>query len=72
MCINLATSVRGENGMPARIVVVHDDPTFRDPLVASTDASGHDVASFGDISTAWDALQRSRWTKYNFASSITR
>jgi DNA-binding NtrC family response regulator len=43
--------------MPARIVMVHDDPTFRDPLVASLKASGHDVASFADISTAWDALE---------------
>jgi DNA-binding NtrC family response regulator len=42
--------------MPARIVVVHDEPTFRDPLVASLRASGHDVAAFGDVSLAWDAL----------------
>jgi DNA-binding NtrC family response regulator len=43
--------------MPARIVVVHDDPTFRDPLVASLQASGYDVVSFVDTSAAWDALQ---------------
>jgi DNA-binding NtrC family response regulator len=42
--------------MPARIVVVHDDPTFRDPVVASLKATGHDVASFGDVMLAWDAL----------------
>ena len=43
--------------MPARIVVVHDDPTFREPLVASLQASGHEVASFVDTSAAWDALE---------------
>lgn len=42
--------------MPARIVVVHDEPTFRDPLVASLKASGHDVVAFGDVIEAWDAL----------------
>jgi DNA-binding NtrC family response regulator len=57
ICINPATSVRGENGMPARIVVVHNNPTFREPLAASLKASGHAVASFADISVAWDALE---------------
>jgi DNA-binding NtrC family response regulator len=44
-------------GMPARIVVVHDDPTFRDPLVASLEADGHEVEAFVDTFVAWDALQ---------------
>jgi DNA-binding NtrC family response regulator len=42
--------------MPATIVIVHDNPTFRDPLVASLKASGHDVAAFIDVTAAWDAL----------------
>jgi DNA-binding NtrC family response regulator len=42
--------------MPARIVVVHDEPTFRDPLVASLKASGHDVAAFDDVTSAWNSL----------------
>jgi DNA-binding NtrC family response regulator len=42
--------------MPARILVVHDDSTFREPLAASLKTSGQDVASFADISTAWNAL----------------
>ena len=49
--------------MPARIVVVHDDPTFRDPLVASLKAGGHDVASFVDASAAWGALDAARRTE---------
>ena len=43
--------------MPARIVVVYNDPIFRDPLVTSLQASGHDVASFVDTSAAWNALE---------------
>jgi DNA-binding NtrC family response regulator len=46
--------------MPARIVVVHDDPTFREPLVASLQACGHDVASFVDTNTAWGALTEAK------------
>jgi DNA-binding NtrC family response regulator len=42
--------------MPAKIVIAHDDPTFRDRLVASLKASGHDVAAFNDAAAAWDAL----------------
>src|SRR5690348_9977835 len=43
--------------MPARSVVVHDDPIFRDLLVSSLKDSDQDVASFGDTSRAWDALE---------------
>jgi DNA-binding NtrC family response regulator len=42
--------------MPARIVVVHDELSFRDSLVESLKASGHDVAAFADTIAAWDAL----------------
>jgi DNA-binding response OmpR family regulator len=38
-------------------VVVHDDPTFRDPLVASLKADGHEVAGFADSNVAWNALE---------------
>jgi DNA-binding NtrC family response regulator len=40
--------------------VVHDDPTFRDPLVASLKAEGHDVVGFSDSVAAWDALAAAR------------
>jgi CheY-like chemotaxis protein len=43
--------------MPARIVIVHDEPTFRDPLVASLRAGGHNVISFADASSAWGGLE---------------
>jgi DNA-binding NtrC family response regulator len=38
-------------------VLVHDDPTFRDPLEAALQAQGYEVAAFGDSLLAWDALQ---------------
>jgi DNA-binding NtrC family response regulator len=43
--------------MPARIVLVHDDPAFLDPLESALQAKGHDVAAFDDSLLAWDALQ---------------
>jgi DNA-binding NtrC family response regulator len=46
--------------MPARIVVVHDEPSFLDPLVASLEADGHDVAGFKDSLVAWNALGAAR------------
>jgi CheY-like chemotaxis protein len=45
-----------EEAMPARIVVVHNEPTFREPLVASLKASGYDVTAFEDVSAAWNSL----------------
>jgi DNA-binding response OmpR family regulator len=42
--------------VPARIAVVHDDPTFRDPLADSLRATGVDVATFVDSMAAWGAL----------------
>jgi DNA-binding NtrC family response regulator len=43
--------------MPARIVVVHDDPSFREPLLASLKADGHDVVAYEDSLAAWGALE---------------
>ena len=34
--------------MPARIVVVFDDPAFLEPLVAALGRAGHDVVAFDD------------------------
>jgi DNA-binding NtrC family response regulator len=45
--------------MPARVVVVHDDPTFADPLAALLGA-GQDVALFTDPMAALDALDTAR------------
>jgi hypothetical protein len=46
-----------EGKIPARVVVVHDEPSFLDPLVASLRAAGHDVTAFADPVLAWDALK---------------
>ena len=43
--------------MPARVVVIHDDPSFLDPLVAALEAGGHDVIAFESSMTAWDAFR---------------
>ena len=45
--------------MPARVVVVHDDPMFADPLAALLGA-GQDVALFTDPMAALDALDTAR------------
>ena len=45
--------------MPARVVVVHDDPTFADPLAALLRA-GQDVALFTDPMAALNALDTAR------------
>ena len=42
--------------MPARIVIVHDEPDFADPLTAALRLAGHDVATFMDSQVGWDAL----------------
>jgi hypothetical protein len=46
-----------EANIPARVVVVHDEPSFLDPLVTSWQAAGHDVAAFADPGLAWDAMK---------------
>ena len=58
--------------MPARVVVVHDDPTFADPLAALLGA-GQDVALFTDPMAALDALDTAQTievlvTRVRFAS----
>jgi DNA-binding NtrC family response regulator len=42
--------------MPARVVVVHDEPAFSDELVAALTLRGHEVAAFVDPMAAWDAV----------------
>jgi len=42
--------------MPARVVLVHDDPEFVGPLRDAIQASGYDVAVFPDSMVALDAL----------------
>lgn len=46
--------------MPARIVIVHNEPEFADPLTAALKSAGHDVATFPDSIAAWDALDAAR------------
>src|ERR1700722_14183884 len=53
----MASEGRGMEGkMAARIVIVHDDNTFRDPLVTSLIQNGHEVVAFEQPTPAWDAL----------------
>jgi DNA-binding NtrC family response regulator len=42
--------------MPARVVVVHDEPELLTELVAAIRLAGHDVAAFVDPMKALDAL----------------
>jgi DNA-binding NtrC family response regulator len=49
--------------MPARVVVVHDEPEFVDELVAALNFAGHQVAVFTDPLEAWDALAAARLTE---------
>jgi DNA-binding response OmpR family regulator len=46
--------------MPARIVIVHDEPDFADPLTATLRSEGHDVATFTDPTIGLDALDAAR------------
>jgi DNA-binding NtrC family response regulator len=50
----------GDKLLPARIVVVHDDHSFLDPLTAALRENGHEVAAFDDPLAAWDALESGR------------
>ena len=43
--------------MPARVVIVHDDPGFVDQLVGALRLTGLDVATFIDPMIALDALE---------------
>jgi DNA-binding NtrC family response regulator len=49
--------------MPARVVVVHDEPGFVDGLVAALNLAGHQVAAFANPLAAWDALAAARLTE---------
>lgn len=46
--------------MPARIVVVHDDPEFIKRTVTALLAAGHDVRAFSDTMSATEALRSSQ------------
>lgn len=46
--------------MPARIVIVHDEPDFADSLTAALKSAGHDVAMFTDPTAGLDALDDAR------------
>jgi DNA-binding NtrC family response regulator len=46
--------------MPARIVVVHNDPEFTERTVAALVAAGHDVRAFTDTMSALKALERAQ------------
>ena len=43
--------------MPARIVVVHDDPVFGEATLAALCDAGHDVVAFQDTMSALDARE---------------
>jgi DNA-binding NtrC family response regulator len=49
--------------MPARVVVVHNEPGFADELVAALNWAGYEVAVFPDPLAAWDALAAARLTE---------
>jgi DNA-binding NtrC family response regulator len=46
--------------MPARVVVVHDEPDFIDRTVAALRAAGHDVMAFSSSMSAIDALEHAQ------------
>ena len=43
--------------MPATIVIVHDDPEFAEPALATLHAAGYDVVAFSDFMSGIDALE---------------
>src|ERR1700761_4099317 len=49
--------------MPARVVVVHDEPSFVDELMAALNLAGHRAVAFPDPLAAWDALEAARQTE---------
>ena len=46
--------------MPARIVLVHDDPEFARPALASLREAGYDVVAFPDSMSGIEALEHPR------------
>ena len=43
--------------MPARIVLVHDDPEFAEPVLVKLRAAGYDVVAFSNSMAAIDVLE---------------
>ena len=46
--------------MPARVVIVHDDPDTREPLAEALTLAGHELAKFHDALVALEALRQAR------------
>jgi DNA-binding response OmpR family regulator len=46
--------------MPARVILVHDDPEVLEPATAALRVAGHDVAAFADSMAAISALEDAR------------
>jgi DNA-binding NtrC family response regulator len=46
--------------MPARIVIVHDEPDFADSLTAALRLAGYEVATFINPTDGWNALDEAR------------
>jgi DNA-binding NtrC family response regulator len=44
--------------VPARIVVVDDDPAFADAMASALQRAGHEFIAFADPTAALDALER--------------
>jgi DNA-binding NtrC family response regulator len=49
--------------MPARVVVVHDEPRFLEEVAADLRLAGCQVATFADPIAAWDALATAQLTE---------
>jgi hypothetical protein len=50
--------------MPATVVIVHDDPEFAEPALASLRAAGYDVVAFPDSMSGIDALEHRSVSSY--------
>jgi DNA-binding NtrC family response regulator len=46
--------------MPARIVVVHDDPQFIEDMMAALRAASHDVRAYTDTMSAIEAFETAK------------
>jgi DNA-binding NtrC family response regulator len=49
--------------MPARVVVVHDEPEFVDEMATALRSADHPVDTFSNPLAAWDALEGARQTE---------
>jgi DNA-binding NtrC family response regulator len=43
--------------MPARIVLVHDEPEFAEPVLVTLREAGYDIVAFSDSMSGIDALE---------------